>query len=273
MAKGLEAVKQTVAIVESNGEEREMSRRTYLKKGQSVIARIPEDVVDNLHVFQTVSVFGSILTSLSYHGEGRPERDLYHEAHQIMVADHNAKKASGEIDPTDKEAWGKANALKPKPIFLFGLILLEDFVQGAKKNLYEAGSPILLETNLGKDSANIDALTNFLTDPINAKKFGRKPFKITCVSNNKYSFTSLDEEDLEGLDGGAEMLKVFKETAGQTVPESAFENAIFESTTERQVEDLKSIGFDVTRLNGVAEAVATPTEQATTEVSGDDLPF
>lgn len=269
MAKGLDAINKTVA--QADGGERELSKRTYLKKGQSVIVRIPENIVENLHVFQTVSVFGSILTSLSYHGEGRTERDLYHEAHQMMVADHNKRKAAGDPTALEKGAWTKANQLAPKPLFLFGVILLQDFTQGKKNNLYEAGTPILLETNLGKDRANIDALTSFLTNPVNARKFGKKPFQITCTAANKYTFTPLDEEDLLAMEGGEDMLKVFNETAGQTVEEEAFDNAIFESTTERQIEDLQKIGFDVSRLQGVEQAPQQG--QPLPDIGEEDIPF
>lgn len=272
MTKGLDAIAKVSQAQATTGGEK--SVKTYLKKGQSIRVRIPEDIVDNLHVFNTVSVFDpQILPTLSYSAEGRTDvRDLYNEATQIMLADHRAKVDSGEItrgSEEDKASYKAARILMPKPLILFGVIPLADFTQGAKKtNTYPAGEPILLETNLGRDNANIDALTNFLTKETNAKKFPKKAFEITCEAANRYTFATLDEEDLT-----PEELEVFNSTAGATVPEEAFGNAIFESDLERQVEDLKKIGFDTTRLEGIVNTGAPKAPQQasageTVEASG-----
>ncbi|WFR74870.1 hypothetical protein P9209_30255 (plasmid) [Prescottella defluvii] len=55
---------------------------------------------------------------------------------------------------------------------------------------------------------------------------------------------------------------MFKATEGATVPEEDFENAIFESTIERQIEDLKKIGFDTTRLPNLPTAAPAPSQGA-----------
>ncbi|WYA79025.1 hypothetical protein [Enterococcus phage Toszka] len=269
MAKGLEAIAQA-AQTQSKGSG-EQSKKTYLKKGQSIRARIPEDILENLHVNQVVSVFEpQVLPTLSYHAEGRTDvRDLYHEATEIMLADHRAKVESGEIErgtQDDKDSYRAARILTPKPLILFGIIPLADFTQGTKKtNTYPAGEPILLETNLGRDNANIDALTNFLSKETNAKKFPKKAFEITCEAANRYTFTPLDDDDLT-----PEELEVFKATEGATVPEEDFENAIFESTIERQIEDLKKIGFDTTRLPNLPTAAPAATNNGADEVGTVD---
>lgn len=266
MSKGLEAIAKATAG------DKQPSKKTYLKKGQSIRVRIPEDIVENIHVFQTVSVFGKILTTLSYHGEKRTDKvDYYHEAHKLMVADHNARKEASD-EPLPKEAWTAANVLNPKALVLFGVIPLNDFTQGKKNTLYPKGEPILLETNLGKDNANVDALIAALTKPANVKKFKSRAFEIECVKSNNYTFTALDEEDLT-----ADELEVFKATEGVSVADEDFDNAIFESTPERQLEDLKLIGFDISRIEGAQEAFDKAndngSEGTTIDVSADDLPF
>lgn len=271
MSKGLEAINR---VIEQEAKvEREPSRLTYLKKNQSIRARIPEDVVDNLHVYKTVQVFQKILPTISYSSEGRDERDLYKEAYDIMVDDFAEAKAAGKIDADDKDAFKNSRVLQPKPTILFSVIPLEDFVQGKKETVYEAGQPLLLETNLGKNNENIDALTAALTKESNVKKFKTRAFDITCIASNKYTFVPVDDEDLTD-----DQRKVLEETAGVSVPDEVFDNALFESTTEKQLNDLKLIGFDTTRLKGFENAGTTAAPEATEgvsyiDISDDDIPF
>lgn len=263
MSKGLDAIQR---VVEQEAKvDREPSRLTYLKKGQSIRVRIPEDIVDNLHVYKVVSVFQKILPTLSYAAEGRSERDLYNEAFEIMREDFATAKANGTVASDDKEAYRNSMILQPKPTILFGVIPLADFVQGKKENLYEAGRPLLLETNLGKNNANIDALTAALTKPTNAKKFGSRAFEITCIASNQYSFAALDEDELEPNEK-----KVFEETAGVSIPDEVFDGSLFESNTEKQLNDLRLIGFDTTRLKGFENGQQ---ETGTTDIPDEDIPF
>lgn len=266
MAKGLDAISQL--IQEEAKSDRPKSRLSYLKKNQSIRVRIPEDILDNLHVYKVVEVFQKINQTLSYSAEGRPERDLYAEAHELMKQDHVAGKADGSIDPNDKDAYRESMILQPKPIILFGVIPLTDFVtQGSKPKTFEAGQPLLLQTNLGKDNANIDALTQALKKPTNANKFAKRAFEITCIANNKYSFAVVDDEDLT-----SDEKKVLEETAGASVSDEVFDNALFESTTEKQIADLASIGFSISRLQGFENA-GQETNDEPSDIAGDDLPF
>lgn len=269
MAKGLDAV--TKVVEQEAKVEREPSRLTYLKKGQSIPVRIPADIVDNLHVYKTVQVFQKILPTISYSSEGRDERDLYKEAYDIMVADFDAAKAAGKVKADDKDAFKASRILQPKPTILFGVIPLEDFVQGKKETVYAAGEPLLLETNLGKNNANIDALTAALTKPANVKKFKNRVFEITCTASNQYTFIPMDEDEVK-----PEQQEVFDRTADVSIPDEVFDNALFESTIEKQLNDLKAIGFDVTRLKGFeADAESAPAEEGNSsiDITSDDLPF
>lgn len=266
MSKGLEAITQLVQ--EEAKSDRPKSRLSFLKKNQSIRVRIPEDIIDNLHVYKVVEVFQKINQTLSYSAEGRSERDLYAEAHELMKQDHAAGKADGSIDPNDKDAYRESMILQPKPIILFGVIPLTDFTtQSAKPKTFEAGQPLLLQTNLGKDNANIDALTSALQKDTNVKKFKSRAFEITCVANNKYSFAVVDDEDLT-----ADEKKVLEETAGVSIPDEVFDNALFESTTEKQLADLASIGFSISRLKGFESAGQETTDEPN-DITSDDLPF
>lgn len=264
MAKGLDAIQQVVQ--DEAKTDREPSRLTYLKKNQSIRVRIPQDILDNLHVYKTVEVFQRILQTISYHAEGRPERDLYHEAHEIMKADHAAGKANGTIDPKDTDKYRESMILQPKAAILFGVIPLSDFVQGKKDTVYAAGEPLLLQTNLGKDNTNIDSLTAALQKDTNVKKFATRAFEITCIASNKYSFSVVDDEDLTDAEK-----KVLEDTSGVSIPDEVFDNALFESNTDKQLNDLKAIGFDTTRLEGFGDEAVT--DDSTLGIEEDDLPF
>lgn len=74
MAKGLDAISQL--IQEEAKSDRPKSRLSYLKKNQSIRDRIPEDILDNLHVYKVVEVFQKINQTLSYSAEGRPARKI-----------------------------------------------------------------------------------------------------------------------------------------------------------------------------------------------------
>lgn len=262
MAKGFQAVEELTA-------KKVASKRTYLKakEGQSIKVRIPENITDQLTTVMTYSVYQVINTTLAYHLEKPSVRDLYHEARQIMLAEHN--EARGKVfevgSQDDKDSWKAANQLEAKPVFLFGVFPLADFVQGGTtKNTYPAGEPILLETNQGAKNANIKALQDILTDEKFIRKAAGKAYEIKALGANKYSFTPLDEEDLT-----ADELAVFKATEGKLLVDEDFEGAIFESDETKQLTELKELGFDVSKLSNVS----TPVEAEPAAAKVDDMEF
>lgn len=290
MARGLEAIKAAQA---SDG-KKVSSIRTYLKKGESLLVRIPETVLDTINVKQVVSVWEPrILPTLAYKANGiTDKRDLFDEALELMKADHFKAIANGEIvkgSEEDKKSYRNSLILQPKPTYLFSVIPLVDFTQG--KATFPAGTPIILETNNGKNGANIEALISTLQNL--ERKFNTKAFTITATGSNTFSITPEDLDDDRAV--SKEALKVFKATKSlETLPEELkefytheygklavkqelFDNALFEANEENQLGKLKEIGFDVTRLEGinepseedVAEAFGTSDE----DLENDGLPF
>jgi len=289
MAKGLEAIKAAQAGDGKKGS----SIRTYIKRGESLLVRIPETVIDNINVKQVVSVWQPrILPTLAYKANGiTDKRDLFDEALKIMKEDHFKAIANGEIakgSPEDKESYLNAMQLQPKPTYLFSVIPLEDFTQG--KVTFPAGTPIILETNNGKNGANINALVSTLQNL--ERKFNTKAFTITATGSNTFSITPEDLDDDRAV--SKEALKVFEATKSlETLPEELkefytheygklavkqelFDNALFEANEENQLEKLTEFGFDVTRLEGVDKA---PEEAdlgdafGDNEVGDNELPF
>lgn len=265
MSKGLEAIKQAQAS-EGGGTK---SRRSYLKKGESVLVRIPETVIDNLTVKKVVSVWEKFLPTLSYSANNvEGKRDLYAEASKMMLDDHFRNQAKGVFakgSAEDKASYKAARQLDPKPLYLFGVYPLEDFTQG--KNTYEAGEPLVFETNNGRDGANIDALVSTLQKL--EKKFNTKAFEISCAAANKYTILPVDIEDLT-----PEQKKVFDATEGLEVADEVFDEALFESDTQKQAKDLVAIGFDVSRLGvEITEDAGEPAEGDSLDISDEDIPF
>lgn len=289
MAKGLEAIKAAQVGDGKKGS----SIRTYIKRGESLLVRIPETVIDNINVKQVVSVWQPrILPTLAYKANGiTDKRDLFDEALKIMKEDHFKAIANGEIakgSPEDKESYLNAMQLQPKPTYLFSVIPLEDFTQG--KVTFPAGTPIILETNNGKNGANINALVSTLQNL--ERKFNTKAFTITATGSNTFSITPEDLDDDKAV--SPEALKVFEMTKSidtmtdeqkefytledgkLTVKQEYFDNALFEANEENQLEKLTEFGFDVTRLEGVDKA---PEEADLGEAFGDtetddnELPF
>lgn len=289
MAKGLEAIKAAQAGDGKKGS----SIRTYIKRGESLLVRIPETVIDNINVKQVVSVWQPrILPTLAYKANGiTDKRDLFDEALKIMKEDHFKAIANGEIakgSPEDKESYLNAMQLQPKPTYLFSVIPLEDFTQG--KVTFPAGTPIILETNNGKNGANINALVSTLQNL--ERKFNTKAFTITATGSNTFSITPEDLDDDKAV--SQEALKVFEMTKSidtmtdeqkefytledgkLTVKQEYFDNALFEANEENQLEKLTEFGFDVTRLEGVDKA---PEEAdlgdafGDNEVGDNELPF
>lgn len=261
MSKGLAAIKAAQAGEASGGGTK--SRRTYIKKGQSMIVRIPERIIDEIHVKQVVAVWQKILPTLAYKANGIDKRDLFDEALKLMKEDHFKAIANGEIEKgseADKESYRNSLQLQPKPTYLFGVIPLSDFTQG--KYTFEAGQPIILETNNGKNGANINSLVTTLQKL--EKKFNTKAFEITATGSNTYTILPVDIEDLT-----AEQAKVFEETAGVVIPEEVYDTALFEADEQNQAQKLTEIGFDVSRLGITLDQ---PQEDHL-EIGDDDLPF
>ena len=150
--------------------------------------------------------------------------------------------------------------MQPKPTYLFGVIPLSDFTQG--KYTFEAGQPIILETNNGKNGANINSLVTTLQKL--EKKFNTKAFEITATGSNTYTILPVDIEDLT-----PEQAKVFEETAGVVIPEEVYDTALFEADEQNQAQKLTEIGFDVSRLGITLDQ---PQEDHL-EIGDDDLPF
>ena len=96
MSKGLAAIKAAQAGEATGGGTK--SRRTYIKKGQSMIVRIPERIIDEIHVKQVVAVWQKILPTLAYKANGIDKRDLFDEALKLMKEDHFKAIANGEIE-------------------------------------------------------------------------------------------------------------------------------------------------------------------------------
>lgn len=273
MAKGIEGIQAATA-------KEVTSKKTYLsaRNNDSIIVYIPQDIVDNIHTYQTVSTFrkkgepGAINTALSFHAEGRDERDVYHEAHQAMLADFNARKEAGDFKgdrEAEKKAYKVANELAPKPIFVFGVLLLETFKQGVQeldKTTFPAGEPLLLDTNKGKDNGNINALLSKLQDETFMKKAATRPIRISPTKANLYEFEVLDEEDIS--EDALAILKAFRKEKA-TVPEETFQNCIFESKLEKQVKEVQSLGFDTSRLEGLEGAEQS--EEGSVEAASIDF--
>lgn len=263
MSKGLDAIKEAQAS--ENGSK---SRRSYLKKGESIIVRIPESIINNITVKKVVAVFGKFMPTLSYSANGiEGKRDLYAEAAKMMQDDHFRAQANGEFvkgSKEDKESYKNSKQLEPKPAYLFGVYPLDDFTQG--KNTYEAGEPLILETNNGKDGANIDALVTTLQKL--EKKFNTKAFEISCTSSNKYTILPVDIEDLT-----PEQKEVFDATEGLEVEDALFDEALFESNEQKQAKDLQAIGFDPARLGVEIVEEEESEEDPAMDISDDDLPF
>lgn len=260
MTKGLEAIKQAQAS-EASGST---SRRGFLKQGETVLVRIPETVIDNITVKKVVNVWQHILPTLAYKANGiEDKRDLFDEALKLMKEDHFKAQANGEFErgsQEDKDSYKFSKQLEPKPLYLFGVYPLADFTQG--KTTFEAGEPLVLETNNGKDGANITQLVSTLQRL--QKKFGSKAFEITGQGSNKYTILPVDIEDLS-----PEELEVFNKTEGMSVDDEVFDTALFESDELKQAKELVGLGFDVSRLG-----ITSLGEDTVPELQdGDELPF
>lgn len=263
MSKGLAAIKAAQTGEAGGGTK---SRRSYLKKDQTIYVRIPEKIIDEIHVKQVVAVWQKILPTLAYKANNiEGKRDLFDEALKLMKEDHFKAVNSGKIEKgseADKESYRNALQLQPKPTYLFGVIPLEDFTQG--KYTFEAGEPLILETNNGKNGANINSLVTTLQKL--EKKFNTKAFEITATGSNTYTILPVDVEDLT-----PEQKEVFDKTAGVVIPEEVYDTALFEADEQNQAHKLDEIGFDVSRLGITLEKPAE--DGGLGDITDDDLPF
>ncbi|OPX53980.1 hypothetical protein BTE48_16635 [Oceanospirillum multiglobuliferum] len=79
----------------------------------------------------------------------------------------------------------------------------------------------------------------------------------------------MDIEDLT-----PEQKKVFDATEGLEVADEVFDEALFESDTQKQAKDLVAIGFDVSRLGvEITEDAEEPAEGDSLDISDEDIPF
>lgn len=175
------------------------------------------------------------------------EGDLYCKARKLIFAE-----ADKEQDAKKKEdLMEMAKLLKPAPRYLFGFVLLEG--DGA-------GEQIIL------DLTKKQAKTLIASIKKNAAKIGKKAFEIEKIgtgTDTSVTITSLDLEDLNEAEA-----KRFHEWEGKPFDFENFENVFSVNSEEQQLDDLRKLGFDITKLTGGA----TPEEKETLdEAAGYDF--
>lgn len=219
------------AVQSATQEKQDYSKAlTSLKSGSSVKVRVPsmEDVVE-VYIHSVYKAFYSTPCT-----KGMGKEDYYDKAVSLLYADADKAEEAGNKEKA-QELKDTAYQLKAKARYLFGFF-----------SLTEGGVPIILDLSK-KQAQSIFAVLNKYE-----KKIGSLAFEISkngSGTSTQISVTPIiDEDDLSDKEK-----KAFAETAGTAFPEEIYSNVLKVKTEEEQLEDLRTFGFDVSRL-GVGSA-------------------
>ncbi|EJP81096.1 hypothetical protein WBU96_28575 [Bacillus albus] len=163
---------------------------------------------------------------------GKP--DLYDLACDLLYKDAKAAEDAGKSEKEVKDIKDRAYLLKAKERYMIGFVNLED------------GQPIIVDFTAKQGKAIVGDLQKY------AKKLGKYPFELTKTGSStdtqvSFSLVLDPEDDLKE----SEFAK-FEESKDFEFPMAAFGEVLQVNDQEKQIEDLKAFGFDVSRL-GIEE--------------------
>ncbi|MEN3781666.1 hypothetical protein [Priestia megaterium] len=211
---------------------------TSVKTGKVLKVRALPTAVVRYFAHSAYKVF---YTTPCTKASGKP--DLYDLACDLLYKDAKAAEDAGKSADEVKEIKDRAYALKAKERYMIGFVNLED------------GQPIIVDFTSKQGKAIVADLKKY------AKKLDKYPFELTKTGSStdtQVSFSlMLDPED----DLKESEYKKFEESKGFEFPMNAFGEVLQVNDREKQIEDLKAFGFDVSRL-GI--------EETTQENEGDD---
>lgn len=172
---------------------------------------------------------------------GKP--DLYDLACDLLYKDAKAAEEAGKSADEVKDIKDRAYMLKAKERYMIGFVNLED------------GQPIIVDFTAKQGKAIVSDLQKY------EKKLDKYPFELTKTGSStdtqvSFSLVLDPEDDLKESE-----YEKFKESKGFEFPMNAFGEVLQVNDREKQIEDLKAFGFDVSRL-GI--------EESTQEDKGDD---
>lgn len=236
------AKKGKAAFESMNAEEKDYSKVLVpFKSGSTYKVRVPS-VEDYVEWFAH-SVYGKFFTTPCTKPTGKA--DLYDQAVDLLYQDaREAQKAGDEAKA--KELRDQAYSLKAKPRYLFGFFNLED------------GAEIIVDLTRAQARAVVAAIEEY------AQQINQFAFKLTKTGTGTATQVSL-APIISGLSDTER--EHFEATAGKEFDESLYGKVLQINSEEKQIEDLRKFGFDVSRL-GVGEAV-----QPVADVGEDDFPF
>lgn len=224
----------------------------FLKKGASLKVFVPENILEMVTTVKVQNVFPSIATSVY------DQDSHYAKAYNFYKQEESEIKNNGGSKEAIEEAHTYTYQYSPKFIYLFGFINLKD------------GKPVVLHSPKGKDGNKLQALVAQLKKI--APKTGKKGFEITQTGGNQYSIMALDEEDMSAAEAD-NLAKAIE--ANATVEASVLDAAVPKHDEEFQIKSLTKQGFDLSKIDVVAEPVveASETKGSQLDLTDDDLPF
>lgn len=169
--------------------------------------------------------------------------DLYDKATNMLYDDAKAAADAGASEDEVKKLKDRAYQMKAKERFMIGFVNLED------------GQPIIADFTSNQGKGIVAIMQKY------AKRLDKFPFELTktgASTDTKVSFSLLldPEEDLTEAEQ-----KKFEESKGYEFPMDAFGEVLSVNDQAQQIEDLKSFGFDISRLGLEEKAEETKEEE------------
>ena len=219
--KGSQA-KENIMKEGNEGQQQNSRQISTFKSGTTYKVRIPS--TEDFAEWHSHSVFGKF-----YSGACTGKEDLYCQAVKLIYDEMNEEKKKGNDDKAE-ELRKEAYELKAKPRYLFGFFNLED------------GEPIVIDVSKKQAQVLITGIDKM------AKNLSKYPFEVTKSGQGQSTQVSITpilsaEDELTEQE-----LKNFQETEGKEFPAEIYEEVLKVKSRDEQIEDLKTYGFDVSRL-------------------------
>lgn len=232
VSKGTEAVEDALKEkVDTSKLLKKINAGTVLK-----VRALPTAVVK----YHAHSVYKTFNTTPCTKPAGK--EDLYDKACDLLYKDAKAAEEAGASEKEVKDMRDRAYSLKAKERYLIGFINLED------------GKPIVVDFTAKQGKAVVAELQKRKT------KLSRFAFELTKTGSSTDTVVSfgvvLDmEEDITDKER-----EFFEKSADYEFDMSVFETVFSVNNEEKQLEDLRAFGFDLSRL-GFGEGTSTEGEE------------